>query len=95
MHRFLTPCQNLDKTNDTIPRKHLDRQKDGKMEGGKDGWKDGQTLFHRTLSATAGGPKKKINEILRKKGSLAIIYIKCFGSFGKKLEISDFQNAIY
>ena len=38
---FLTPCQNLEKVNDTIQRKLLDRQKDGQ--------KDRQTLF--------GGPK--------------------------------------
>ena len=29
---FLAPCQNLEKTNDTIPRKHMDRWKD-KTEG--------------------------------------------------------------
>ena len=29
------------------------------MEGWKNGWKDGQTQFNRTLLATAGGPKKK------------------------------------
>ena len=49
---FLAPCQNLEKTNDTIPRKRPDRQ-----DGQKDGWKDGQTLFHRTLPVTAGCPK--------------------------------------
>ena len=43
---FLAPCQNLDKINDAIPRKCLDRQKDR------------QTLFHRTLPATARGPIK-------------------------------------
>ena len=48
-YRFLVPWQNLGKTNDTIPRKCPDRQKDGQ--------KDGQTLFYRTLPATAGGPK--------------------------------------
>ena len=32
---FLVSCQNLEKTNDTIPRKCLDRRKDG--------WKDGRT----------------------------------------------------
>ena len=31
---FLAPCQNLEKTNDTIPRKRPDRRKDG--------WKDGR-----------------------------------------------------
>ena len=39
--RFLAPCQNLEKTNDTIPWKCPDRRKDG------------QTLFHRTLPTTA------------------------------------------
>ena len=36
---FLASCQNLEKTNDTVPRKRPDRQ----------------TLFHRTLPANAGG----------------------------------------
>ena len=27
---FLVPCQNLEKTNDSIPRKQLERQKDGR-----------------------------------------------------------------
>ena len=47
---FLASCQNLEKTNDTIPRKHPDRWKDG--------WKDEQTLIHRTLPANATGPKR-------------------------------------
>ena len=37
------------KISDKIPRKHPD----GRMKG----WKVGQVLFHRTLLATAGGPK--------------------------------------
>ena len=41
---FLAICQNLEKTNDTIPRK-LQTRKDGRMI-------EGQTLFHRTLPAT-------------------------------------------
>ena len=45
---FLTPCLNLEKTNDLIPRKRLERRTDG--------WKDRQTLFHRTLLASAVGP---------------------------------------
>ena len=57
---FLAPCQNLEKTNDTIPRKRPDRM----TEGWKDGWKDGQTLFHRTLPATAGCPKSSKMVIL-------------------------------
>ena len=32
---FLEPCQDLEKTNNTIPRKRPDRRKDG--------WKDGRT----------------------------------------------------
>ena len=52
---FLAPCQNLEKTNDTIPRKHPDGQKDGQ--------KDGQTLFYRTLSATAGGSISQLRGI--------------------------------
>ena len=38
---FLTPCQNLQKVNDAIQRKCLDRRKDGRTGGQK----DGQTLF--------------------------------------------------
>ena len=52
---FLAPCQNLEKTNDTIPRKRPDKWKDGRTEGRK----DGQTLFHRTLPTTAGGPTRQ------------------------------------
>ena len=45
---FLAPCQNSEKVNDTIQRKCPDRWKNGRM--------DGQTLFYRTLPATARGP---------------------------------------
>ena len=41
-------------TNGPIPRKHPQRQ----ME---DGLADGQTLFHRTFPATAGGPITVVN----------------------------------
>ena len=33
---FLAPCQNLEKTNDTIPRKRPDRHKDRRNDGGTD-----------------------------------------------------------
>ena len=46
---FAAPCQNLEKTNDAIPRKYPDRQKDG------------QTLFHRALPATAEGATRYQN----------------------------------
>ena len=51
-HQFLAPYQNLEKTNDGIPRKRLGRWKDER--------KDGQTLFYRTLPATARVPKMYI-----------------------------------
>ena len=50
---FLASYQNLAKTNDVIPRKHSDRLKERR----KDGQKDGQALFRRSHSATAGDPK--------------------------------------
>ena len=49
-YEFLATCQNLEKINLTIQRKRLDRRKDGRTEG--------QTLFYRTLPATAGGIKR-------------------------------------
>ena len=49
---FLATCQNLEKTNDPIPRKHPDRGKDG------------QTPFCRTIQATVAGPVNIVNEIL-------------------------------
>ena len=53
-YRFLAPCQNLEKTNDAISRKRPDQQKDGR--------KDGQTLFWRTLPTTAGGQITTLKE---------------------------------
>ena len=47
---FLASCQNLEKVNDTIQTKcQTDRRTEGQ-------WKDGQTLFYRTLPATAREP---------------------------------------
>ena len=37
---FLAPCQNLEKVTDTIQRKHLERWKDGWMNGRMEGWTD-------------------------------------------------------
>ena len=51
---FLASCQNSEKTNNTNPRKQTDRRTDGRTGGGK----DRQTVFYRTLPATAGGSKK-------------------------------------
>ena len=44
MHNFigiLVPCENLEKTDDTIPRKHPERRTERRTERRK----DGQTLF--------------------------------------------------
>ena len=54
---FLVPCQNLEKTNNTTPRKCLNRRKDGRKDERKDERKDGQTKFYRSLPATACDPK--------------------------------------
>ena len=58
-HGILPPCQNLEKINNTIPRKRLDRSKDRRT--------DGQTLFYRTLSAIARGP---ISEYLNENNNI-------------------------
>ena len=54
-HWILAPCQNVEKIKYTIPRKHPDRRKDGR--------KDGQTLFYRTLPAIDGGPKSTFKKL--------------------------------
>ena len=54
---FLTPCQNLEKVNDAIQRKRLDRRKDKRTDGQKNGRTVGQTLFYRNFPATTEGPK--------------------------------------
>ena len=54
LHEFLAPCQFKKKTNDAIPRKHLDRR----TERRKEGRKEEQTLFYGTLLATTEGPIK-------------------------------------
>ena len=58
-HGILAPHQNLEKINDTIPRKRPDKQKDGR--------KDWQRLFYITLPATTGGPESAKNILLLKK----------------------------
>ena len=52
MHNFIW-VSSIKKTNDTIPRKHPDRRKDGQNDR-----QDRQTLFYRTLLATTGGVQK-------------------------------------
>ena len=41
----------------------MHRQTEGQKEEWTEGWKDGQTLFHRTLPSTARGPIK-VNDLL-------------------------------
>ena len=55
---FLASCQNLEKTNNTVPRKHPDRRKHG------------QTLFHRILLANSRDPKK-ILSLAKTEGALS------------------------
>ena len=47
-YRFLTPYQNLEKTNDTVPRKRLTRQTDQQ--------RDKQALIYTTLLAATWSP---------------------------------------
>ena len=49
---FLAPCQNLEKANDTIPRKHLERSKDRRMDGRTD-----RPYFIGPLSLPLGSKK--------------------------------------
>ena len=52
---FLAPCQNLEKANDIIQRKCLDKRKDGRTNRRS----DRQTLFYRTLATNTREPKIK------------------------------------
>ena len=51
--KFVARCQNLEKTNDTIPRKCPDRQKDRWKNGQKNRW----ILLYKTIPATPGESK--------------------------------------
>ena len=51
----VTPCLVSGKTNEPIPRKLTGKQMDG--------WKDGQTLFYRTLLAMTGSQKSKKKKV--------------------------------
>ena len=57
------------KTNDPIPRKHPDRTEGWKDER-TEGWKDRQPLIHRTLLATARGPKNFSKKYKKRRGAL-------------------------
>ena len=48
-YRFLAPCQNLEKINDTIPRKRLDRQKDRQKDG-----RNNRLYFMRAFQQSQG-----------------------------------------
>ena len=55
----LALCQNLEKTDNTFPRKRLDRRKDGRKDGRRQN--DGRTdrpYFIRSFSANASGPTR-------------------------------------
>lgn len=65
---LLTPCQNLEICKDPLSRNHLDRR----MDKWKDGLKDEQALFYRTVPATTWVQKVQ----KKKKGSLKIFLEK-------------------
>ena len=60
-HGILAPCQISEKTNDTIPRKHLDRRMDGRVEGQK----DKQTFFIGPFRLTPGVQKVMVINYLK------------------------------
>ena len=66
---WLASCQNLEKTNDTTPRKHPDRWKDRGTNRRKDGMMDG-----RTLQATIMDLKRKVTWTRRIAG-LSVFYL--------------------
>ena len=60
IYGLLTPYYVSEKPNEPIPRKIMDRWKDGRTEGRMDRRTDGQKdLFHRSLHEMAGGRKNK------------------------------------
>ena len=59
-YRFLAPCQNLEKVDDVIQRKHPDRWTEGWMEGQKDGRMD-RPYFIGPLQLPPGVQKKELN----------------------------------
>ena len=76
---LLVPCQNLEKPNDIIPRKSPDRWKNR--------YKNKQTLFYRTLPATAEGFKNEISVTFLENISLVGAYslIETFQAFAAVL----------
>ena len=91
---FLQPCQILNITYDTIPRKCSDRQKDGRTEEQtKNRWKDGQALFHRILPATAKGPTKNTRFICLSRSRLMNSHGKFMKSFFENC--SSLVNIVY
>ena len=45
---------------------------DGRTERQTEGWKDRQTLFYRTLPATASGPKKNIHPMFHLRDTVKV-----------------------
>ena len=84
---FLAPCQNSEKVNDMIQRKRPDRRKDG--------WKDGQTLFYRTLAATAGGPIIWSCNNVYRKTQIYIFMINCCALFSLLIAANSKPLLVY
>ena len=92
-HVPLTQCWVSEKTNEPIPWKLTNRWKDGRVDGTTDGRIDRQTLFYRTLPATARGPIKALQSLryINPVFSLLLIknwYLASYGSLAYKYILS-------
>ena len=61
----------------------IQSQENARTDGRTGGWKGGLTLFHRTLPATGGGPKKtiKLRKSIKEEKTITNITISSWNSF--------------
>ena len=66
-HGFLAPCQNLENTKTQFQENaQTEKWTEGRNDKRMQGWKDRQTLFYKTLPATASGPNSFMNNFTHK-----------------------------